>query len=136
MKFKVLKKKGLTKSDLNKAMATCPEMSYASDLAKLHFREISNLNDDNQQNRKLIIFIHNWARALEGLIMQGYPVNSRVASEALDILDRKGSLAGSEYQFVRLELLLHWKYSNLIMTDKERRLFREDVFYKRLHNIA
>ncbi len=134
MKFK-LKKKGLTKSDLNKAMATCPEMSYASDIAKLHFREVSNMNDDDQ-NRKLIIFIHNWARALEGLIMQGYPVNSRTASEAIDILDKKGWLSGSEYQFIRLELLLHWKYSNLIMTDKERRLFREDVFYKRLHNIA
>ena len=135
MKFKVLKKKGITKHDISKAMATCKEMSYASDLAKLHFREVT-LENDGPNNHKLIIFVHNWARALEGLIMQGYPVNSRVASEALDILDRKGSLAGSEYQFVRLELLLHWKYSNLIMTDKERRLFREDVFYKRLHNIA
>lgn len=135
MKIKVLKKKGITKRDISKAMATCKEMTYASDIAKLHFREVSNMNDDDQ-NRKMIIFIHNWARALEGLIMQGYPVNSRTASEVIDILDKKGWLSGSEYQFIRLELLLHWKYSNLIMTDKERRLFREDVFYKRLHNIA
>lgn len=135
MKFK-LKKKGLTKSDLNKAMATCPEMSYASDIAKLHFREISNLNDDNQQNRKLIVFVHNWARALEGEIMQGHPVNSRTASEICDLLDKGGWLAGSQYQFVRMELLLHWKYADLIMTDRERRVYREDVFYKRLHNIA
>ena len=135
MKFKVLKKKGITKRDISKAMATCKEMTYASELAKLHFREVT-LENDGPNNHKLIVFVHNWARALEGEIMQGHPVNSRTASEICDLLDKGGWLAGSQYQFVRMELLLHWKYADLIMTDRERRVYREDVFYKRLHNIA
>ncbi|MBQ3325749.1 hypothetical protein IJG79_01200 [Candidatus Saccharibacteria bacterium] len=135
MKIGFLKKKGITRHDLNKALSTCKEMTYASELAKLHFREVT-LENDGPNNHKLIVFVHNWARALEGEIMQGHPVNSRTASEICDLLDKGGWLAGSEYQFVRMELLLHWKYADLIMTDRERRVYREDVFYKRLHDIA
>ena len=130
-----IKKKSFTKAKLNKALSICKEMSYASDIAKLHFREISQMNDDSQ-NRKLIVFIHNWARALEGEIMQGHTVNQRVASEICELLDKGGWMSGSEYQFCRLELMLHWKYAEMIMTERENRILKKDPFYKRLHEVA
>ena len=134
MMFSV-KRKTFSKKQLNKALSTCKEMSYASDLAKLHFKEISQMNDD-AQNRKLIVFIHNWARALEGELLQGHEINQRVAMEICDLLDKGGWMSGSEYQFCRLELMLHWKYSEMIMTEKERRVLKKDPFYKRLHEVA
>ncbi|MBP5204687.1 hypothetical protein J6Z37_00075 [Candidatus Saccharibacteria bacterium] len=130
-----LKKRGFTKSDLNRTLSICKEMSYASELAKVHFREVS-LENDGPNNRKLIVFVHNWARALEGEIMQGHVVDQRVAAEICDILDKGGWLSGSEYQFVRMELLLHWKYSEMIMTGRERNLYNTDEFYQRLHGVA
>ena len=135
MKMGILKKKGFSRSDLNKALSLCKEMTYASEIAKAHFREVSRDNDDSQ-NRRLIVFIHNWSRALEGELAQGHNINQRVASEICDILDKGGWLSGSEYQFIRSELLLHWRYSEMIMTEKEKKKYREDAFYKALHQVA
>lgn len=123
-----------TKEQLDRALKTCQQMSFASDAAKEHFKDLIEVNSDGL-NRRLANFISNWGRALEGEIMQGNKVNPKIASEICDLLDND-LLAEWSFILVRSELLLHWKYSEMIMTDKEKRELKNDPLFIEFHKAA
>ncbi len=130
--FNIFRKEVYTGKQLNRSLSFCKEMSFASDAAEFCFRELSKEND-NCQSRRLIVFVQNWARALEGELVQGKGVNRLKAMEIFEVLDKGEWMARSEYQFCRKCLILYWKYAEMIMNEDEIKDLENDYIYKKLH---